>query len=111
MRQAGYIAAAGIYALDHHVERLKEDHVRAKKLSEVMSKLSYIENVLPVETNIIIFNLNEKLMPEEFVKKLAADNIKAVGFGKQAIRFVTHLDFTDEMLEKTVKVLQAIQPE
>ena len=109
MRQAGYIAAAGIYALDHHVERLKEDHIRAKKLGEVMSKLFYVENVLPVETNIIIFNLNEKLMPEEFVKKLAAENIKAVGFGKQAVRFVTHLDFTDEMLEKTIEVLKKLQ--
>lgn len=108
MRQAGFIAAAGIYALDNNIKRLKEDHARAKQLAGTMSKLSYIDNVVPVDTNIIIFNLNEKLKPEEFVQKLASNNIKAVGFGKQAIRFVTHLDFTDDMLEKTEKVLKAI---
>lgn len=108
MRQAGFLAAAGIYALDNNINRLKEDHARAKQLAATMSKLSYIDNVLPVDTNIIIFNLNEKLKPEDFVQKLADYNIKAVGFGKQAIRFVTHLDFTDEMLEKTEKILKAI---
>lgn len=108
MRQAGYLAAAGIYALENNINRLREDHQRAKQLAKTMSNLSYIDNVLPVDTNIIIFNLNEKLNPEAFVKKLADNNIKAVGFGKQAIRFVTHLDFTDEMLEKTEKVLKNI---
>ncbi len=108
MRQAGYLAAAGIYALDHHVNRLKEDHTRAKILAETMSKLSYIDSILPVDTNIVIFNLNDKLKPEDFVKKLAEKNIKATAFGKQAIRFVTHLDFTDEMLEQTEAALKAI---
>ena len=106
MRQAGYLAAAGIYALDNNVNRLKEDHKRAKQLATTMSSLNYIDNVLPVDTNIIIFNLNDKLNPEAFVQKLAANNIKAVGFGKQAIRFVTHLDFTDEMLEKVESILK-----
>ncbi|MCW3085592.1 MAG: Threonine aldolase [Bacteroidetes bacterium] len=108
MRQAGYLAAAGIYALDHHVNRLKEDHARAKKLAETMSKLSYIDSILPVDTNIVIFNLNDKLKPEDFVKKLAEKNIKATAFGKQAIRFVTHLDFTDDMLAQTEAALKAI---
>jgi threonine aldolase len=108
MRQAGFLAAAGIYALDNNINRLKEDHARAKKLAATMSQLSYIDNVLPVDTNIIIFNLNDKMKPEDFVQKLASHNIKAVGFGKQAIRFVTHLDFTDEMLEQTEKVLKSL---
>jgi len=108
MRQAGYLAAAGIYALDHHVNRLKDDHIRAKHLGAIISKLDYVENVLPVDTNIVIFNLNDKLAPEEFVKKLAAHNIKASGFGRQAVRFVTHLDFTDAMLEQTEAALKAI---
>lgn len=108
MRQAGYLAAAGIYALDNNVNRLKEDHKRAKQLANTMTSLSYIDNVLPVDTNIIIFNLNDKLNPEAFVKKLADNNIKAVGFGKQAIRFVTHLDFTDDMLIKVESVLKNI---
>ncbi|MDF2436902.1 MAG: ltaE [Bacteroidota bacterium] len=109
MRQAGFLAAAGIYALDNHVNRLKEDHARAKRLSETMSKLGFVENVLPVDTNIIIFNLNDKLIPEQFVQKLAKENIKATGFGRQAVRLVTHLDFDDNMLEKVETVLKKIQ--
>jgi threonine aldolase len=108
MRQAGFLAAAGIYALDNNISRLKEDHARAKKLAATMSQLSYIDNVLPVDTNIIIFNLNDKMKAEDFVQKLASHNIKAVGFGKQAIRFVTHLDFNDEMLAQTEKVLKSL---
>ena len=108
MRQAGYLAAAAIYALDNNVNRLKEDHKRAKQLATAMSSLSYIDTILPVDTNIIIFNLNDKLKPEDFVQKLAVHNIKASGFGKQAVRFVTHLDFTDEMLDKVVAVLNEI---
>ncbi|OFY84199.1 MAG: threonine aldolase [Bacteroidetes bacterium RIFCSPLOWO2_12_FULL_35_15] len=108
MRQGGYLAAAGIYALDNHVERLKEDHKRAKELGGIMLGLNYVDSVLPVDTNIIIFSLNDKIKPEDFIKKLADNNIKAVGFGKQAIRFVTHLDVTDEMLEKTISVLKKI---
>jgi len=108
MRQAGYLAAAGIYALDNNLIRLKEDHIRAKKLSKIISGLSYVDSALPVDTNIIIFNMNEKMKPETFIQKLAKNNIKATGFGKQAIRFVTHLDFTDEMLEKVEKTLKNI---
>ncbi len=106
MRQAGYLAAAGIYALDNNILRLKDDHKRAKQLSTIISGLSYVDTILPVDTNIIIFNLNEKMKPDLFVQQLAANNIKASGFGKQAIRFVTHLDFTDEMLEKVESVLK-----
>jgi threonine aldolase len=109
MRQAGFLAAAGIYALDHHVERLKEDHRRAKLIGETLGKCSYVANILPVETNIIIFNLNDSITTENFVAKLGELGIKATGFGKQAIRFVTHLDFTDEMLEQTITALKAIQ--
>lgn len=108
MRQAGFLAAAGIYALDNHIERLKEDHARAKEIGKVLSSVSYVKDVLPVETNIVIFNLADNMTSETFVKKLSDEGIKIVGFGKQAIRFVTHLDFTDEMLEKVVKVLRSI---
>jgi threonine aldolase len=72
------------------------------------SRYGYVENVLPVETNIIIFNLVAKMNPAVFIQKLADQNIKAVGFGKQAIRFVTHLDFTDDMLTEVERVLKNI---
>lgn len=108
MRQAGYLAAAGIYALDNNLTRLKEDHKRAKQLSTVINGLDYVDNVLPVDTNIIIFNLKGNVRPDLFLKQLASNNIKATSFGKQAIRFVTHLDFTDEMLEKVKSSLKNI---
>ncbi|MBN8697188.1 MAG: aminotransferase class I/II-fold pyridoxal phosphate-dependent enzyme [Bacteroidetes bacterium] len=106
MRQAGYLAAAGIYALDHHVDRLNEDHHRAKHLSEVLSKLSYVDSILPVDTNIVIFNLKSSVSPDSFLTSLSEQGIKAAGFGQQAIRFVTHLDFTDDMLMKVEETLK-----
>jgi threonine aldolase len=106
MRQAGFLAAAGIYALDNHVDRLKEDHRRAKILGETLASLPFVSSVVPVDTNIIIFSLDEKIPSDRFVEKLLANGIKAVGFGKQTIRFVTHLDFTDEMLSRTIEILK-----
>ena len=108
MRQAGFLAAAGIYALDHHVERLAEDHQRAKQLGVVLETLRFVEKVLPVETNIIIFRLAKNGLASEFVEKLKAAGILAVTFGKHDVRFVTHLDFNDEMLEHTINVLKKI---
>ncbi|MEW6470254.1 MAG: GntG family PLP-dependent aldolase [Bacteroidota bacterium] len=108
MRQAGFLAACGTYALDHHVERLRDDHARAKKLGAEIAKLPYVKEVIPVETNIVIFNLDEKMHHEEFVRKVREHDIIAVSFGRQAIRFVTHLDFTDAMLDRTVEVLRKI---
>ncbi len=99
MRQAGFLAAAGIYALDNHVDRLKEDHTRARTLGEMLSNLSVVSEIFPVATNIVIARL-EGITPEEFMKKLAGQNIKSVKFGKDLVRFVTHLDFGDEHLEE-----------
>jgi len=108
MRQTGYLAAAGIYALENNVDRLKEDHARAKKLEQEIQQLSYVAKVLPVFTNIIIFEVIESLEFTTIIKKLAAQDIKVVPFGPQQIRLVTHLNFTDEMLERTISVLQSI---
>lgn len=99
MRQAGFLAAAGIYALDHQVERLKEDHARARALGEMLGKLSAVSEIFPVATNIVIARL-QGTTPEEFMKKLAEQNIKSVKFGKDLVRFVTHLDFDDDQLEE-----------
>jgi threonine aldolase len=97
-RQAGFLAAAGIYALDNNIYRLKEDHARAKEIGNIMSDLPEIEEVFPVDTNIVIFRLNEKILANDYVQQLDAKGIKAVTFGKHLVRFVTHLDFTDEHL-------------
>lgn len=109
MRQAGFLAAAGLYALKNNLERLKEDHKKAKQIETVLKTLPYVESILPVYTNIIIFNLKkEKYTGAEFEKKLSDQNIKIAAFGKQTIRFVTHLDFTDKMMEQTIKVLKSM---
>lgn len=108
MRQAGYLAAAALYALEHNVKRLKEDHLRAKAIAETLKNAHYVEELLPVTTNIIIFSLKHPLTSEEFLAKLAAKGVRGIGFGKNKIRLVTHLDFDDIMLEKTLQVLKEI---
>ncbi len=107
MRQAGFIAAAGLYALENNISRLKEDHERAQKLSKELNALSFVKSVMPVDTNIIIFEL-DGVTPEQFLSKLAGHNIKALAFGPAQIRLVTHLDFSDGMLDKTIEVFKKI---
>ena len=108
MRQAGFLAAAGIYALDNNISRLKDDHIRAKELGRVLSNLPYVESVMPVDTNIVIFNLTDKYTAASFEEALKPYDIKLAAFGKQTIRFVTHLDFTDDMLTKVIEVLKKL---
>ncbi len=108
MRQVGYLAAAGIYALDNHINRLQKDHDNAQALVKMLKKQSYIEEILPTETNIIIFRLKESINEQEFIKKLAQHNILVIDFGPQTIRMVTHLDFKKEMLGKMEEVLNEI---
>jgi len=99
MRQAGFLAAAGIYALDHQVARLKEDHSRARTLGEFLMKAPQVVEVLPVATNIVIARL-EGISPEDYLQELSSKGIKGVKFGKDLVRFVTHLDFGDDHLEE-----------
>ncbi|GAB3815497.1 threonine aldolase family protein [Pontibacter rugosus] len=108
MRQAGYLAAACMYALDNHAERLQDDHRKAKELEQVLLQSDYVESVLPVETNIVIFKLNNRYTDAAFVQALAQQNILASSFGPQMIRFVTHLDVTDDMQQNLVQVLQSL---
>ncbi len=108
MRQAGYLAAAGIYALDYHIDRLKNDHSRARELGRTLESCSFTESVLPVDTNIVIFRLAGDLTADVFLPKLESVKIKAVPFGPQEIRFVTHLDFNDDLLEEAIKGLKRL---
>jgi threonine aldolase len=109
MRQAGYLAAAGIFALDNNIERLSEDHRRAKEIEKMLEKCSFVESVLPVETNIVIFSLEKEISTVDFLRLLNEKNIKASPFSSHEIRFVTHLDFDDAMLDETVTVLKGIK--
>lgn len=98
-RQAGYLAAAGIYALDHHVSLLKEDHKRAKEIGKMLLKNSQISNIYPISTNIIIAELQELTTADAFVSILKDKGIYCIPFGKNLVRFVTHLDINDRHLE------------
>jgi threonine aldolase len=106
LRQAGYLAAAGIYALDHNIARLKEDHLRARTMGSLLASLPWVEHVLPVDTNILIFRLKNEFPEDKFLGKLKEHDIHALPLAPRTIRFVTHLDFTDTMLEKTLNVLK-----
>jgi threonine aldolase len=105
MRQVGYLAAAGIYALDHHIDRLKTDHDRARSIGAALEKSDWVLKVEPIETNIIIFNLHKHLDEQEFLKNLEKEHIKLISMGEGKLRIVTHLEFTDAMLEKVIDVL------
>jgi len=106
MRQAGYLAAAGLYALEHHVERLHDDHHRARQLGSTLQAQPYVAEVLPVETNLVIFRLRPEMLAANFLAHLEQEGILAVGFGPQTIRFVTHLDVDDAMLARVEATLR-----
>ncbi len=105
MRQAGFLAAAGIYALDNHVDRLKEDHANARKIGAVLAKLDCVENIRPIKTNILIFDVKEPYTADSFLAKMAELGINGVAFGPQTVRFTLHLDVSDEMVDQMIDLL------
>ena len=109
MRQAGYLAAAGIYAIENHVERLVEDHVHAIALKDALEATSFVDHVLPVETNIVIAVMTGAYTPAAFVQALKEQNILAYVMTPIQVRFVLHLDISPEALAKTIEVIQKIK--
>ncbi len=108
MRQAGVIAAAGLYAIDNHIERIADDHRRAKQLEEVLKAQSYVAEVYPVDSNLVIFRLAGDMPADKFINTLKANNILAINMGPQLVRFVTHLDTGDAAIESTIAVLKSL---
>jgi len=108
MRQSGYLAAAGIYALDNHVERLGTDHNHAKTIGSALQKCALIKNVEPIETNIIIFNVQDDINEQDFINRLNKAGISLISMGQGKLRMVTHLDFTEEMLNVVVKTIGSL---
>ena len=106
MRQVGFLAAAGIYALDNHIERLAEDHKKAKEIGIVLEATSYVTKVERIETNIVIFYVDEKIGADNFIQKMKEKNILLTPMGEGRIRIVTHLDYTDEMHKILLKELK-----
>ncbi|NAY91118.1 aminotransferase class I/II-fold pyridoxal phosphate-dependent enzyme [Muricauda sp. JGD-17] len=109
MRQSGYLAAAATYALDHNLDRLEEDHQKAKEIGELLNNLEFIKKVEPIETNIIIFELDEsKMSATDFLAKLEEKQISIIGMGQGKLRIVTHLDYTDVMHQHFLCILKEI---
>jgi len=108
MRQAGIIAAGGLYALKNNVVRLKDDHLRAKQLESVLASLSWVKEVVPVETNIVVAILQNPDEQKMILDKLKEKNLLAVAFGYGMIRFVTHLDITDQDINTCIEALQNV---
>ena len=106
MRQIGYMAAAGLYALDHHIERMSDDHNKAKTLEHVLSALDFVDQVDAVETNIVIFKLKPHIVIEDFMNKLATANIHISNMGQGKLRLVTHYDYSDEAHQSFIDVLK-----
>jgi threonine aldolase len=105
MRQAGFLAAAGIYALQNHVERLKEDHEHARQIAETLEKKNFVKMVLPVETNIIIFELDDSITARELVAKWKEKNVLGYAIASNRVRLVVHLDVTKEMVNRTIEII------
>ena len=106
MRQVGIVASAGTYALNHHVDRLKDDHEHAQIIANALANCSWINQVLDVETNIIVASLKDDFEPLKFLQKLEDDGVLAIPFGKGKIRMVTHLDVSSENVRKVVESLK-----
>lgn len=106
MRQVGFLAAAGIYALDNNIKRLAEDHKKAKEIGLVLEAVSYVKKVEIIETNIVIFYLENKIEEDIFINKMKEKNILLISMGEGKIRIVTHLDYTNEMHTILLKELK-----
>ncbi len=108
MRQAGILAAAGLYALEHNIKRLEIDHINAKKIAEALEQKDFIGKILPVETNIIIAEITGRYNPTSLVEEFKKNNIYSLAFSPTQIRMVLHLDITPAMVEETIQVIQEL---
>ncbi|RZJ82302.1 MAG: threonine aldolase, partial [Chryseobacterium sp.] len=104
MRQAGFLAAAGIYALDHHVERLKVDHDHAKALAVALARTSYVKSIMPVETNILIFEVATGLA-QKIVDQLRDKGLHCNTTSASTVRLVTHLDLSESMIDEAIEII------
>ena len=110
MRQSGYLAAAGSYALEHHRKDLNEDHRRAREISDCLQNMVFVNNIEPVETNIIIFSLNSAENENKFIEYLKDREIHIMKLGKGKIRIVTHRNYTEEQHEYLLTTLTKMKP-
>ncbi|MCF8256151.1 MAG: aminotransferase class I/II-fold pyridoxal phosphate-dependent enzyme [Flavobacteriales bacterium] len=110
MRQAGFLAAAGLYALQNQVARLEQDHLHAKLLADTLSSLPYIKDVLPQQTNIVSFRLSESVETDHFLGHLSKNGVLAMSLGPHMVRFVTHLGMDHTGVEYAIRTLRGYSP-
>ena len=108
MRQAGFLAAAASFAIDHQWESLSEDHRKAKELKSVLEQLPYIKKVEAVDTNIVIFNLLDTAKEADFINKLQEQEIRFISMGQGKLRMVTHRDYTQTQHQYVLDILQKL---
>ena len=108
MRQAGSLAAAGIYALDNHFERLKEDHAKALEIKTALLKKDFVKEIFDVETNIVIAHIEGKYNATQLAAVLKEKNILVIAMTPALIRFVVHLDIANEMLASTLETIEKL---
>ena len=106
MRQAGIIAAAGIYALDNNIDRLAQDHQRANAIAKGLANCSWVEKVIPVQTNIVVFHIKQQYTNLAFIERLEKVGVKCIPFGPSRVRMVTHLDISDSDVEQVCEKLK-----
>jgi threonine aldolase len=105
MRQAGFLAAAGIYAIENNFKQLKTDHQHARLLAEALIKKEFIGHILPVETNILIFEVQGRYSAASFADYLKQRDIWVIPISPHQVRMVTHLDVSPEMIHNLVQVI------
>ena len=106
MRQAGFLAAAGLYALKNNVDRLTEDHAKAKQLESAFLKCDWVETTLQVETNILVVILKDETKRDSIIRRFEEWGVKVSAFGPGMIRLVTHLDLSQADIEYTLEQLK-----
>lgn len=108
MRQAGIIAAGGLYALKNNVQRLKDDHSNAKVIESTLNELGWVKEVIPVDTNIVVAILDDASKRDFVINQLENNNVKIMAFGPGMLRFVTHLDISKTDIDRTIELLKKI---
>jgi threonine aldolase len=109
MRQAGYLAAACLYALEHHLPKLTHDHNHAKATAQLLEQQNWVARVMPVETNIVIFELADGLAATAVIEGFRAAGILALAISARAIRLVFHLDVSNEKFEQLNQRINALK--
>ncbi|HKL03129.1 MAG TPA: GntG family PLP-dependent aldolase [Cryomorphaceae bacterium] len=108
MRQGGFLAGAGLYALEHHIARLSEDHIRAKVLADALTSMPSVKNVVDPETNILLFDVSSEKGSNYYLGVLEKAGLRGVSFGKNRIRLVTHLNIDDDDIDRSIDILHSV---